>query len=86
MDNINDTQNKRPNREGSNNPMWQRHHSSISKQKQSESAKRRWTEIKKMQQHYTTMDELLANNPSVKESISRIIQEEIKKFLWQIQH
>lgn len=86
MNNITDTQtNKRPNREGSNNPMWQRHHSSISKQKQSEAAKRRWAEVKKMQQEHTTMDELL-NNPTIKESITQIIKEELDKHLWKIQH
>ena len=53
---------KKKDRNGSNNPMWGRHHNSISKQKQSEAAKRRWAEVKKMQAiHHTTMDEFLSN-------------------------
>ena len=93
MDNVNNTQTqKRPNRVGSNNPMWGRHHSAITRQKQSDAAIRRNQEYKKAldSQHHVSMDEFLSNNPSVKEYIkllaSKIIKEEIDKFVWNQQH
>lgn len=93
MDNINVNQVKnRPNRQGQNNPMWGRHHSAITRQKQSDAAIRRNQQYKKAldSQHHVTMDEFLNNNPSVKEYIkvlaNKIIKEEIDKCVWQIQH
>ena len=83
---------KRPNRMGCNNPMWGRHHSTITRQKQSDAAIRRNQEYKKAldNQHHVSMDEFLANNPSVKEYIkvlaNSIIKEEINKFVWNKQH
>jgi hypothetical protein len=86
MNNINVIR-KPSSREGEANPMYGKRHSDETKRKQSEAAKKRYSEINKLKQvHYTTMDELLANNPSVKESINRIIKEEIDKYLWQKQH
>ena len=93
MDNINVKQtNNRPNRQGQNNPMYGRHHSAITRQKQSDAAIRRNQQYKKAldSQHHVTMDEFLSNNPSVKEYIkvlaNKIIKEEIDKCVWQIQH
>lgn len=89
MDNINVNQtNKRPDRHGSNNPMWGRHHSSITRQKQSDAAIRRNQQYKKAleNQHHVTMDEFLKNNPTVEEYIKElaktVVKEEIDKFVW----
>ena len=89
MDNINVNQVKnRPNRQGQNNPMWGRHHNSITRQKQSDAAIRRNQQYKKAldAQHHLTMDEFLSNNPSVEQYIkalaSKVIKEEIDKFVW----
>ena len=84
MDNINVYQvNKRPDRHGQNNPMWGRHHSSITRKKQSDAAIRRNQQYKQAldAQHHVTMDEFLSNNPQVKECIQTIIKEEIDKFV-----
>ncbi len=84
MNNINVNQ-KRPNRQGANNPMFGRHHTEITKKKQSEAAKQRAAEYKRIKdsQHHVSMEEFLANNPSVKEYIkvlaNSIIKEEINK-------
>ena len=93
MDNINVKQtNNRPNRQGQNNPMYGRHHSAITRQKQSDAAIRRNQQYKKAldSQHHVTMDEFLSNNPSVKEYIkvlaNKIIKEEIDKCVWQKLH
>ena len=80
-------QTNRPDRHGMNNPMWGRHHSTITRQKQSDAAIRRNQEYKKWRdsQHHVTMDEFLSNNPSVEEYIktlaSKVIKEEIDKFV-----
>ena len=89
MDNINVSQtSNRPDRHGMNNPMWGRHHSDATRQKQSDAAVRRNQEYTKWKdsQHHVTMDEFLSNNPSVEQYIkvlaSKIIKEEIDKFVW----
>lgn len=75
---------QRPSREGQNNPMWGRHHTSVTKQKQSDAAKRRYQEYKKAMdsQHHITMDEFLSNNPSVKEYISLLVRNQISEMIW----
>ena len=85
MNNINVTSNQtRPNRQGANNPMYGRHHSEATKQKQSDAAKRRAAEIKKWKdsQHHITMDEFLSNNPTVEQCIKTIVKEQIDRLLW----
>ena len=85
MDNINVNQVKnRPNRQGQNNPMWGRHHSAITRQKQSDAAIRRNQQYKKAldSQHHVTMDEFLSNNPTVEEYIKTLVKEQIDKFIW----
>lgn len=92
MNDTNTNQNTRPSRKGNLNPMWGRHHSAATKQKQSDAAIRRNQEYKKAldAQHHVTMDEFLSNNPSVKEYIkvlaSKIIKEEINKLVWKKQN
>ena len=89
MDNTNVSQtSNRPDRRGINNPMYGRHHSAITRQKQSDSAIRRNQQYKKAldSQHHVTMDEFLKNNPTVEEYIKElaktVIKEEIDKFVW----
>ena len=81
--NINQTYN-RPDRRGCNNPMWGRHHSSVTRQKQSDAAIRRNQQYKKAlnAQHHLTMDEFLNNNPTVEEYIKTLVKEQINKFIW----
>ena len=93
MDNINVNQEKkRPDRHGANNPMWGRHHSDSARLKQKNAAIERNKQYQKWKdsQHHVSMDEFLANNPSVKEYIkvlaNSIIKEEINKFVWNKQH
>ncbi len=92
MNDTNSNQNNRPSRKGNLNPMWGRHHSAITKQKQSDAAIRRNQEYKKALdgQHHVSMDEFLAANPSVKEYIkvlaNQVIKEEIDKLVWRKQH
>ncbi|MBQ7424005.1 MAG: hypothetical protein IJV19_04595 [Prevotella sp.] len=76
--------NQRPSREGANNPMWGRHHTSITRQKQSDAAKRRYQEYRKAldSQHHVTMDEFLGNNPSIKEYIRLLVKRQIDELLW----
>lgn len=72
---------KKKDRNGSNNPMWSRHHSDESKRKQSEAAKRRWAEVQKIQAiHHTSMDELLSNE-AFTAYVDRIIIEQINKLI-----
>lgn len=80
--NVNQTK-KRPDRHGSNNPMWQRHHSMETRQKQSDAAKRRNQQYKKAldSQHHVTMSEFLSNDPIAEEYIKNLIKEEIDKFI-----
>ena len=92
MNDTNTNQNTRPSRKGNLNPMWGRHHSAATKQKQSDAAIRRNQEYKKAldSQHHVSMDEFLAANPSVKEYIkvlaNQVIKEEIDKVVWKKQH
>ena len=84
MDNTNDNQtNNRPDRHGSRNPMWNKHHSLETRQKQSQAAIRRNQQIKKAldAQHHLTMDEFLSNNPVAEQFIKKLIKEEIDKFI-----
>ena len=81
--NVNQSSN-RPDRHGSNNPMWGRHHNSITRQKQSDAAIRRNQQYKKAldNQHHVSMDEFLHNNPTVEEYIKTLVRESIQKFIW----
>ena len=84
MDNVSVNQTKkRPDRHGSNNPMWNRHHSIETRQKQSDAAIRRNQQYKKAldAQHHLTMDEFLSNNPVAEQYIKQLIKEEIDKFI-----
>lgn len=73
---------KRKDRHGANNPMWGRHHTAITRQKQKDAAIRRHQQYKRAldNQPHITMDELLGSQP-MKEYISRLIREEIEKRL-----
>ena len=73
---------KRKDRHGANNPMWGRHHTAITRQKQKDAAIRRYQQYKRAldNQPHITMDELLGSQP-MKEYISRLIREEIEKRL-----
>lgn len=78
----NNTKPARPDRHGSNNPMYQRHHSQATRQQMSQShlqyqAKVRQA-MKDSQQHPMTMDEFLGSS-EVKECLIRIIKEELQK-------
>ena len=80
--NVNPVRN-RPNRQGANNPMYGRHHSQATRQKQSDAAKRRNLEYKKAldSQHHITMDEFLSNNPQldIKGYVQHLVKEEVIK-------
>ena len=80
--NINQS-NNRPDRHGANNPMWGKHHNSITRQKQSDAAIRRNQQYKKAldAQHHLTMDEFLSNNPVTEQYLKKIIKEEIDKYI-----
>ena len=81
--NTNNPTNNRPDRHGANNPMWQRHHSPETRQKQSDAAIRRNQQYKKAldAQHHLTMDEFLSNNPTVEQYIKTLVREQIYKFI-----
>ncbi len=84
MDNTNNNQfQNRKDRHGANNPMWGRHHTAITKQKQSDAAIKRNQLYKKAidNQHHLSMDEFLGSQP-IREYISTIIREEIGKAIW----
>jgi len=84
MDNTNVAQSSnRPDRHGTNNPMWGRHHSAITRQKQSDAAIRRNQQYKKAldSQHHVSMKEFLSNNPTVEEYIKTLVREQIDIFL-----
>lgn len=84
MDNTNVAQtNNRPDRHGSNNPMWGRHHNSVTRQKQKDAAIRRNQEYQKWKdsQHHLTMDEFLSNNPTVKEYLTHLVRQQIQEML-----
>lgn len=95
MNNINvNQQQKKPRKDvsGCHNPMWGRKQSTQSREKMSQAATLRNQQYKDAlrNQHHVSMDEFLANNPSVKEYIkvlaSKIIKEEIDKMIWRKQH
>lgn len=84
MDYTNNLQtNNRKDRHGANNPMYGRHHTAITKQKQSDAATKRYQQYKKAMesQPHLTMDEFLDCKP-IREYISTIIREEIGKAIW----
>ena len=82
--NTNVNQSNRPDRHGTNNPMWGRRHSSATRQKQSDAAIRRNQEYKKAldNQHHISMDEFLSNNPTVEQYIKTLVRESIQRYLW----
>ena len=85
MNNTNvNQQYKRQDRSGANNPMWQRKHTTQSREKMSQAAQQRAAEIRKWKdsQHHITMDEFLANNPTVKEYIVHLVKQQIKETIW----
>lgn len=80
-----DNQLQRPNRCGSNNPMYGRKHSDESKRKMSRAAKEREAEYRRLmtnQQTPMSMDEFLQENPTVREYIKSIVRESIKNVLY----
>ena len=90
MDNKNNQLPKRQDRSGSNNPMWQRHHTQETKNKMSQAAIKRSQEYQKLKDAKPlTMDEFLRNNPSLEKYIKlltkAVIKEEIDRFVRQKQ-
>ena len=81
---MKENQKQRPNRQGSNNPMYGKHHSMETRQKQSDAAIKRNQEYKQAlhKQHHITMDEFLSHNPSVKEYISHLVKQQIEEMIW----
>ena len=102
MDNISVNQERlRPNRRGSNNPMWGRKHSQQSREKMSQAATLRNQQYKQalLNQHHISMDEFLQNCKTEgldiegyiktlikEEALKKIIQEEIDKLIWKKQN
>lgn len=82
--NVNQQSKQRPDRHGSNNPMWSRHHQESSKQLMRQKALERNQEYKKWKdsQHHITMDEFLSNNPTVEEYIKTLVRESIERIIW----
>ncbi len=82
--NTNQQTTPRPDRHGTNNPMYGRHHSEESKQRMSQSAKDRYERWRSTPQPQPpmTMDEFLSDNPTVKDYLDTIIKEEIDKVVW----
>lgn len=73
---------KKVNHQGNLNPFYGHRHSAESKAKQSSSQKMRYQQYKDALNniHHVSMDEFL-ENPTLKESLCKIIREEIKKLL-----
>lgn len=90
--NVNQQPKQRPDRHGSNNPMYGRKHSLQSREKMSQAATLRNQQYRDAlnDQHHITMDEFLSANPSVKEYIKvlaqSVIKEEIDKIVWRKQN
>lgn len=96
MDNTNVNQNSRPDRRGSNNPMFGRTHSQESRNKMSQSHKAYQQSIRSNQSNTNqnrnyvmqpmTMQDFLSNHPSVEDYIKqlakKVVKEEIDKFIW----
>lgn len=78
---------KRPDRHGANNPMWQRHHTTQSREKMSQAATKRNQQYKKWKdsQQPMTMAEFLGENPSVKEYITHLVRQQIEEMIWREQ-
>ncbi|MBR6892746.1 MAG: hypothetical protein IKN15_05870 [Bacteroidaceae bacterium] len=86
MDNINvNQQQKKPRKDvsGSNNPMWGRTHSQLSKEKMSQAASLRNQQYRDAlrNQHHVTMDELLGN-PKMQEYITHLVKTQIDEMIW----
>lgn len=102
MDNISvNNQRQRPDRHGTNNPMWGRKHSQQSREKMSQAATLRNQQYKQalLNQHHISMDEFLqgCKNEGLdiegyiktlvkEESLKKIIREEIDKLIWKTQN
>lgn len=71
-------------RYGANNPMYGKHHSTVTRQRQSRAAIQRNQKYKETldSQHHVSMDEFLSNNPTVEQYINTLIREQIDKYLW----
>ena len=95
MDNTNVNQNSRPDRRGSNNPMFGRTHSPESRNKMSQSHKAYQQSIRSNQSNTNqnrnvmqpmTMQDFLSNHPSMedylKQLAKKVVKEEIDKFIW----
>lgn len=99
MDNTNVNQNQtsnRPDRRGSNNPMFGRTHSQQSRNKMSQSHKAYQQSIRSNQSNTNqnrnyvmqpmTMQDFLSNHPSMedylKQLAKKVVKEEIDKFMW----
>ena len=101
MDNTNQNQaSNRPDRRGSNNPMFGKTHSQESRNKMSQSHKAYQQSIRSNQSNTNqnrnyvmqpmTMQQFLSNNPSVedylKQLAKKVVKEEIDKFIWREQN
>ena len=85
MNNIDvNQQDKKPDRSGANNPMWQRKHTPQSREKMSQAARQRTAKYRKWKdsQHHITMDEFLSNNPSLEEYITHLVRQQINETIW----
>ena len=86
MDNtyVNQTS-KRPDRHGSNNPMYGRTHSQQSKEKMSQAATLRNQQYKQaldnLNKQHITMADFLSNNPTVKEYLTHLVRHQIQEML-----
>lgn len=80
----NNTKPIRPDRHGSNNPMYQRHHSQTTRQQMSQSHRKYQEKVKQAitnnKPQPMSMDEFLSS-PGLKECLILIIRDEIQKLL-----